>query len=412
MPAQRITKRTVDAAQPGPERQRIWDSEIAGFCLQVTSTGHKSYFYKYRVGGGRAGRVRWAKIGDHGVLTPDQARDTARRWAAEVATGGDPAETRSAQRAAPNVSELLDRYLQEHAGKKNKVRTAADAQRLVDKVIRPALGKFKVGDVTAGDVSRFHGAHSSTPYQANRALAVLSKAFNLAELWGLRPKGTNPCQDVQRYEEVARERSLSGAEFAALGAALAQAEREPLQLPPLQPGGPKRHRTANPQAVRAIRLLIFTGARTSEILGLRWEYLDMEAGRARLPDSKTGKKVLQFPAPALEVLAAAERPPSDRGYVIRGRDGRDPEVPLVNIKDPWAAICEAAGLQGLRLHDLRHAFASAAVNDGLSLPIIGALLGHLETRTTQRYAHLADDPQRIAAAQVANRIASAMLAPK
>ena len=411
MATQRITKRVVDAAKPEPERQRIWDSEIAGFCLQVTPTGHKSYFYKYRVGGGRAGRVRWAKIGDHGVLTPDQARDIARRWAAEVATGGDPAETRSAQRAAPTVSELLDRYLAEHAGRKNKARTAADAERLVNKVIRPALGKLKVADVTAADVARFHGAYAATPYQANRALAVLSKALNLAELWGLRFKGTNPCQDVQRFAEEARERSLSATEFAALGAALAHAEQGPLQLPPLQPSSPERLRSVNPQAIRAIRLLIFTGARVSEILGLRWEHLDLDAGRAHLPDSKTGKKVIQLPAPALEVLATAERPASGRGYVIRGRDGRDPEVPLVNVKDSWATICEAAGLQSLRLHDLRHAFASAAVNDGLSLPIIGALLGHRETRTTQRYAHLADDSQRLAAAQVAGRIALAMQRP-
>ncbi len=128
MAAQRITKRVVDAAKPGPERQRVWDSEIAGFCLQVTPNGRKSYAYKYRVGGGRSGRVRWAKIGDHGVLTPDQARDIARRWAAEVATGGDPSGERAAQRAAPTVSELLDRYLNEHAGRKNKARTAVEAK--------------------------------------------------------------------------------------------------------------------------------------------------------------------------------------------------------------------------------------------------------------------------------------------
>jgi integrase len=343
------------------------------------------------------------------VLTPDQARDIARRWAAEVATGGDPAETRSAQRAAPTVSELLDRYLSEHAGRKNKARTAADAERLVNKVIRPALGKLKVADVTANDVARLHGACAATPYQANRALAVLSKAFNLAELWGLRPKASNPCQDVERFAEEARERSLSAVEFAALGAALTQAERESFRLPPSQPGAPERLRRVSPQAIRAIRLLILTGARVSEILNLRWEHLNLEAGRAHLPDSKTGKKVIQLPAPALEVIAAAERPTSGRGFVIRGKDGRDSEVPLVNIKGPWAVICEAAGLKSLRLHDLRHAFASAAVNDGLSLPIIGALLGHRETRTTQRYAHLADDPQRLAAAQVAGRIAQAML---
>ena len=123
--------------------------------------------------------MRWTKIGDHGVLTPDQARDIARRWAAEVATGGDPAETRSAQRAAPTASELLDRYLSEHAARKNKARTAADSGRLVNKVIRPALGRLKVADVTANDVARFHGAYAATPYQANRALDVLSKAFSL-----------------------------------------------------------------------------------------------------------------------------------------------------------------------------------------------------------------------------------------
>ena len=164
--------------------------------------------------------------------------------------------------------------------------------------------------------------------------------------------------------------------------------------------------------VRAIRLLIFTGMRLGEVLGLRWEHVDFDGGRANLPDSKTGKKVVQLPAPALEVLATATKPDNGKGFVIRGGDGSSQEVALINMKAPWQRIRKAAGLDDVRLHDLRHAFASVAVAGGHSLPMIGALLGHKEMRTTQRYAHLADDPQRAAADQVASRISAAMNAPK
>jgi integrase len=305
---------------------------------------------------------------------------------------------------------LLDLYLSDHVGKKNKGSTAKNAALLVDNVIRPALGRLKVADVTVGDVARFHNANVTTPYQANRALAALSKAFALAEVWGMRPDGSNPCKKVERFKEQSRERFLSGTEFQRLGEVLAQAEREPLRIAGAD--GRERLTRVNPQAIRAIRLLIFTGARVGEILGLRWEHIDTGNGRANLPDSKTGKKAIQLPAPALEVLTAADRPEDGKGYVIRGGDGSDPEVPLVNIKGPWGAIRQAAGLDDVRPHDLRHAFASIAVAGGLSLPMIGALLGHRETRTTQRYAHLSDDPQRAAADLIAGRISDAMLGPE
>lgn len=405
----KLTKRAVDALKPSEKRFVAWDSEISGFGVRVAPSGRKTYVLKYRVGGGRSGRVRWAVIGAHGTLTPDQARETARRWASDVAAGGDPAGAKAEWRNAPTVSDLLDLYLSDHVGKKNKGSTAKNAALLVDNVIRPALGRIKVADVTVGDVARFHNANAKTPYQANRALAALSKAFALAEVWGMRPDGSNPCKKVERFKEQSRERFLSGAEFQRLGEVLAQAEREPLRIAGAD--GKERLTRVNPQAIWAIRLLIFTGARVGEILGLRWEHIDTGNGRANLPDSKTGKKAIQLPAPALEVLAAADRPEDGKGYVIRGGDGSDPEVPLVNIKGPWGAIRRAAGLDDVRPHDLRHAFASIAVAGGLSLPMIGALLGHRETRTTQRYAHLSDDPQRAAADLIAGRISDAMRGP-
>jgi integrase len=384
----------------------IWDGEISGFGLRVSPSGRKTYVLKYRVGGGRAGRVRWAVIGTHGSITPDQARDIARTWAADVAQGGDPAALKAEARNAPTVKELLGNYLSDHVEKKNKARTAADVRRLVNKIIAPALGTLKVADVTRGDVARFHNSLAASPYQANRALAALSKAFNLAEVWGMRPDGSNPCQKVERFKEKARERFLSASEFQALGKALSKAEREPLLV--TGKDGRERLTKINPQAIYALRLLIFTGARVGEILSLRWEYVDREAGRASLPDSKTGKKVVQLPPPALEILGAIGCPDSGKGFVIRGGKGTDPERPLVNLKDPWAAIRADAGLEGVRLHDLRHAFASIAVAGGLGLPMIGALLGHRETKTTQRYAHIADDPQKAAASMIASRISDAM----
>jgi integrase len=258
---------------------------------------------------------------------------------------------------------------------------------MIERHILPALGRRKLADANRADVQRLHHKLRETPFYANRVLALLSKIFNLAEAWGLRPDGTNPCRHVTRYKEPARARFVSEVELARLGAVLAQAEHEG---------------TEAPAAIAAVRLLVLTGCRLGEILTLRWEHADLERGELRLPESKTGPKTVPLNAPARELLAGLARDQS--GFVIPGRKrGRH----LVNLEKPWCRLRERAGLADVRLHDLRHSFASIGAGGGLSLPVIGALLGHTQAATTKKYAHLADDPLRAASELIGRRIAAA-----
>jgi integrase len=300
-----------------------------------------------------------------------------------VAAGQDPAAIRDERRAAPTLRELAARFLTEHVEAKRKGSTAREYRRLIENVILPALGDRKAADVTRQDVAALHHKKRATPTEANRAVACLSAMMTQAERWGVRPDGSNPCRHVERYRQRARERFLSGEELARLGEAL---------------------QAAKPLPAATVRLLIFTGARLSEILGLRWEWVDFERGEARLPDSKNGAKTLHLPPPALAVLN--ELPRLD-GFVLGDGAPGKPRSPSF-IEIPWRKIRQAAGLDDVRIHDLRHAFASVAASSGLGLPIIGKMLGHTQQATTQRYAHLASDPVKAAAAAVAERIAAAM----
>ena len=301
-------------------------------------------------------------------------------------------------------------YVRTHVEVRNKPSTAAYVRDIVDRIIcRDAIAKLKVSDVSAADVARLHARLAPTATTANRVRSALSTAFNLAETWGYRPRNSNPCADVQKYPEKAKERYLSQSEMLALGEVLAKAESGELQI---NEGGKPRLRRVSKSAIAAIRLLILTGARKGEILGLRWEWIDWQAGHAALPDSKTGKKRILFPPAAFEVLRGLDQPADGKGYVIRGGDFQNAEIPLVNIKDPWGIVRTAAGLPDVRLYDLRHSFASESVSSGMSLPMIGALLGHRDSKTTQRYAHLAADPLKAAADRMGNQIAAKLNAGK
>ncbi len=401
MEARKLTKRVVDGALPTDRRYVVWDSQVPGFGVRVFPSGAKTFIFKYRVGGGRTATSRQPVIGKYGMITVDQAREIAKDWAADIRKGGDPGGERQEKRVAPRMSDLFERYIFDHAKPHKKASSVEDDERIIRTFVGPEFGKRKVTEITRSDIDRFHKGLADTPYRANRVLALLSKAFNLAEVWEWRPDGSNPCRHIKKFREDRRERFLSSEEFARLGEALAQAESGEMTY--MRPGRSSPFYVPK-QAVAALRLLIFTEARRGEILTLKWDYVNFEASRLELPDSKTGAKFVYLSAPALKLLSEIPRDP-DNPFVIVGAK---PGTHLVNMKDPWAAIRETADLPDLRIHDLRHSFASIGAGGGMSLPVIGALLGHKETSTTARYAHLSDNPLRIAVEDIADKIAEAM----
>ena len=390
MAVSRLTKRTVDNASRGERDTYVWDNEVSGFGLKVTPKGRKVYLVQYRLGG-RKGRTRRVTIGQHGVFTPDEARTEAKRLLGLVAAGIDPAETRDKAKAEKTVGVLLEQFLVEHADAKLKASTAEEYRRLARLYVLPAFQHRRISYVKRAHVAAFHHGLKDKPYQANRSLALLSKFFNWCEKHGLRADGTNPCRHVEKYKEHRRERFLSEAELASLGQALATAENE---------------KSATPWVIAAIRLLTLTGARRNEILTLRWDHVDMEREQLRLPDSKTGQKSIYLNPPALDVLSSIPRLEGNP-YVICGDR---PGAHLVNLSKPWRRIRKTAGLDDVRLHDLRHSFASVAVSDGVSLRVTGGLLGHSQPQTTQRYAHLSADPLKQASDATGKKIAAAMSA--
>lgn len=379
----KITKRLVDASEGQASDRFVWDGDLAGFGLKVTPAGRKVFVLQYRIGR----KSRRMTLGAYGALTVDQARSIAQTNLRMVARGDDPMAAREAKRDEKSVGELLDQFLADHADAKLKNRSSAEYRRLARTLVPASLRRMPVAEVARADLSKLHNSLARTPYQANRLLAVLRKFFNWCERDGHRPDHSNPALHVQPFKERKRERFLSPAEIAHLGSILADIEAESAH---------------GPHVIGAIRLLLLTGARLNEVLGMKWEWIDWEAALVRLPDSKTGAKTVFLNAPALQVLSAIPRL-ADNCHVICGQKKGER---LINLQKPWQAIRARAGLGDVRLHDLRHSFASIAVASGMSLPMIGKLLGHSQPQTTARYAHLADDPMRAASDQIGQRLAA------
>ena len=378
----KLTKRFIDSLRPRERDFVVWDADMPGFGIRVKPSGRKSFVVQYRNAQGRSRRLT---VGVYGHLTPAEARKEARLHLADADRGMDPAETRTEARKASTVAEFSQRYLSEHARPKKKPLSVAKDEQLLRLYILPALGTHKIDAITKRDVARLIHSMIAVPIQANRVLSLLSKMFNLAEAWGVRPDHSNPCRHVEKYREKPRERFLGSEELATLGHTLRKAERSGKEMP---------------SVITAIRLLLLTGARVNEILTLKWNYVDIERRCLRLPDSKTGAKVIALGAPALEVLQAVEHQQGNP-YVC---PGAKPGHHLVGIRKAWHRLRLKAGLPDVRLHDLRHSFASTAAASGLGLPIVGSLLGHANQSTTMKYVHFSVGIVNEAADRVAGLI--------
>jgi len=402
----KLSKRAIDGLRPDPNGRDVflWDSAMPGFGVRMKSSGVVSYLVQYR---NRAGRSRRLTLGRHGVLTPEEARREARDALASASRGGDPADAKQDARNDLTIRELCDLYLAEGpAAKPTKKASswATDGSNIHRHVI-PLLGRKHLQALTRADVERFQrdvtegktakdektgprgrAIVEGGPGTAARATAVLGAVLAFAVSRRLRPD--NPARGVKLNKGRKVERFLTAAELARLGEVLAERERA----------------GTNSAMVAAVRLLLLTGCRKSEILGLQWDWVDEERGVLRLPDSKTGAKVVPLGAPALEILSKLPRK-KDCSWALPAAKG---EGHLVGLPRFWKSVAAEAGLKSVRLHDLRHGFASVAVADGSSLYILGKVLGHTQARTTEKYAHLDADPIRAVADRTARKIAAAM----
>ena len=404
----KITKRAVDSlAASGSAEAVLWDAEVKGFGIRARESGGKSYILHYRLGSGRGAPLRKLTIGKHGSpWTPETARAEAKRLLAEVAAGRDPAIAREADRKALTFGELIDLYLAEGVGHKKPSTLKADRGR-IEHHLRPLLGKLRADRIARADAERMRNAVAAGKTAqtiedgekrpsgsiakggkgvAAQCVTLVSAIFAFAIERGLCTD--NPARGVKKAPVRKVERFLSEAEIARLAAALdAEAER-----------------TGNPYPSAAIKLLLLTGCRRGEIVNLHWEHVDFERECLRLPDSKTGAKIVYLNAPARALLQDLPRM-AGNPRVIPGMRVESASAAIDNV---WPSVRKAAGLPDVRLHDLRHSFASVGAAGGLSLPIIGALLGHKHATTTARYAHLSADPLRAANDAVGARIAAAM----
>ena len=379
-----LSKRVVDRLSVNGKDAIFWDRDLAGFGVRVYPSGKKVFIVQTRA----FGRSKRVTLGTHGALAAEQARKNAAAVIARIKKGQPPVEPEPTPE--PTVAALAERYQREYVEMHCKPATVSHYRLMLHKHIVPALGERLVAEVEHKDILAFHNGLHHMPTVANRAADILVKMFNLADAWGWRPSGTNPCRGVSRFKVEKHERFLTREELHRLGEALRVAPSE---------------RLASRHAAAAIRLLVLTGCRRNEILGLRWDDLNFDTGEMRLPDSKTGARMVPLTSAAAKVLKGLPRTP-DNPWVF---PGKKKGTRLVNLNDSWERVRRRADLDGVRLHDLRHSFASRALALGEGLPMIGDLLGHRMVSTTARYAHLARDSVRDSSAKIAADIGARIM---
>jgi integrase len=378
----RLTKKKVEAIKPSDKDIVVWDKALPGFGVRVKKSGVRSYIVQYR--NRNSGDSQRMTLGQHGPrLTFHQARIRARLILADVTRGGDPIGDRRDARKAPTMQVLADDYLERHAVPKKRPNSIRNDRAMLENIILPKIGRKKVETVTRRDIESIHVAMRDRPYQANRVLALLSKMFNLAISWEWRTD--NPTKGIERYHEDKRDRYLSDDELGRLCEAL--------------------DRSPNQRAANAIRLQLLTGARLGEVLKAEWTDIDFDRGAWTKPSHHTKQNRTEYmplSPQALTLLSAMrEAADSESPFLF---PGDAPGKPLQEIKKFWRAIMREAQIEQYRRHDNRHTFASHLVSGGLSLEIVGRLLGHTNPATTKRYAHLADDPLRAAASRFGGKM--------
>lgn len=357
-----------------------WDIELRGFGLRCFRSGKKCWFVQLR----QRGKQKRITLGHPGDMTADQARATARAELAKAALDGLPAASKAARKSpgAIRFKDYAPRFWNDYS-RHWKPSTRKGNYGAIFRELVAEFGNLRVDAIRRADILRWRDSCVERGGAFNRTIPVMSVMMGYAEQLGLRPRGSNPCKGTPRYKRKAVERFLSAREFARLAASL------------------KAHEEIFPLAVQAIRLIVYTGARRGEIETLRWEWI--QPPRIMLPDSKTGPKIIYFNTQAQAVIDA-----------IPGRAGTGLVFPAqrsdggINLNTAWAAIKSHAALPDVRLHDLRHSFTSIAIADGISLVVIGKLLGHALAETTERYAHLADEAISDAARRVSGSLARSL----
>ena len=412
MPVAKLTKRAMDALEPQTRPFIVYDTDLTGFGVRVMPSGFKSWIVEYRPGdGGRRIAKKRMTLGATTMVTAEQARRKARELLAGARLGSDPSAERQKNRTTPTFREFVERYISEEAELKLKPRTVENYRIYLRKHADPHLGAMLLNAITRSEIARLHRKLGrKKPAVANRVVDAISSLYRYAENAGEVKIGANPTRGIKHFKEKTRERFLSTDELKRLGATLHLAETKGLPWDHAQIKAHSKHLAKeenqrimfSPYVTAAIRLLLFTGCRMREILHLKWSEIDFERGMLFLPETKTGKRAVVLNAPALEILRNLERLSE---YVIMGeKEGQ----PRADLNRPWRRIRKHAGVDDVRIHDLRHSFASVGASSGMGLPIVGKLLGHTQAQTTSRYAHLDNDPLRRASEQIAGTIAKAL----
>ncbi|WP_427196640.1 tyrosine-type recombinase/integrase [Pseudomonas aeruginosa] len=380
----KLTKSAVDAAQPQAQAIELRDTLVPGFLCKITPAGRKVFMLQYRT---NAGERRKPALGLFGELTVEQARSLAQEWLAQVRRGGDPAADKAEARQAPTVEELCKKFMEDYSKKRNKPSTRVGYQGVIDRCIIPLLGRKKVHDVKRPDVAGLMEKLSYKQTEANKAFSILRKMFNMAEVWGYRPDGTNPCRHVPMFPAGKSTHLISDDDMGKLFRQLDKIEVEGLE---------------NYVIPLAIRLQFEFAARRSEIVTLEWEWVDLESRRVVWPDSKTGGMSKPMSEEAYRLLSTAPRQEGNP-YVLPSPRHPAQHLTTGEYYGGWCRVLKAAGATHVGTHGIRHRSATDIANSGIPVKVGMALTAHKTVVMFMRYVHTEDDPVREAAELVAKR---------